>query len=215
MKNYGISLATSAFLALFTSGLTHAQPIDLTAGDIGKILTNFEIMLTGGGPAPRWEIVADTSSRSGRALAQLSTDRTDNRFPLAVYQPILAANVQASVRFKAIAGRVDQAAGLAVRLMDANNYYIVRANALEDNVRFYRVVAGRRQELTGANLKVSSGEWHTLGLRAQGDRFTILFDGLERYSFVDKTFSGPGRVALWTKADSVTHFENFAVEPLP
>ena len=70
-----------------------------------------------------------------------------------------------------MAGKVDQAAGIAVRLADADNYYVARANALEDNVRFYRVVAGRREQLDGANLKVTPNEWHTLGLRAEGRAF--------------------------------------------
>jgi hypothetical protein len=74
------------------------------------------------------------------------------------------ADVEASTRFKAMSGKLDQAGGLAVRLKDQNNYYVTRANALEDNVRFYRVVNGRRQQLASANVKVAAGEWHTLAL---------------------------------------------------
>ncbi|MDF2974219.1 MAG: hypothetical protein K0R61_4669 [Microvirga sp.] len=74
------------------------------------------------------------------------------------------ADAEASTRFKAMSGKLDQAGGLAVRLKDQNNYYVTRANALEDNVRFYRVVNGRRQQLASANVKVAAGEWHTLGL---------------------------------------------------
>ena len=72
------------------------------------------------------------------------------------------------MRFKPVAGRVDQAGGIAVRVLDADNYYVVRANALEDNVRFYRVVKGRREQIDGVNTKVASNEWHSLGLKAQG-----------------------------------------------
>ena len=215
MKLYQSSALFLTSIAVAMAGFARAETVNLSADSIGKPPAGFDILLTGGGPAPRWEVVEDATSKSGRALAQLSTDRTDNRFPLAVYRQLTAANVQASVRFKAIAGRVDQAAGLVVRLVDANNYYIVRANALEDNVRFYRVVNGRREELTGANIKVATGEWHSLGLRAVGDRFTITFDGTERYSITDKTFSKAGRVGLWTKADSVTHFDALDIEQLP
>jgi hypothetical protein len=124
-------------------------------------------------------------------------------------------DVKVSVRFKPVAGRVDQAGGIAVRLADADNYYLVRANALEDNVRFYRVLKGERRQIDGVNQKVSSGAWHTLTLSAQGDRFVVDFDGKELFTAKDDTFSGPGRVALWTKADSVTYFDEPKIEPMP
>ena len=88
------------------------------------------------------------------------------------------------------------------------------ANALEDNVRFYRVVKGRREELKGSNSKVASNQWHTLGLRAEGERFTVSFDGKTLFTADDKTFANPGKVALWTKADSVTHFDSITITPL-
>jgi hypothetical protein len=126
--------------------------------------------------------VADATAASGRAIAQTSTDRTDYRFPLAVYQPISPKDVEVTVRFKPVAGKVDQAGGIAVRLTTPDDYYVVRANALEDNVRFYRVVKGNRQQIAGADTKVASGEWHTLTLKAQGDRFTVSFDGKQLYT---------------------------------
>ena len=98
-------------------------------------------------------------------LTQLNADPTDYRFPLAIYEPTFAGDVEATTRFKAISGKEDQAGGVVVRLTDSNNYYIARANALENNVHFFRVIAGRRQQLAGANTKVASGVWHTLSLR--------------------------------------------------
>jgi hypothetical protein len=91
----------------------------------------------------------------------------------------------------------------------------VRANALEDNVRFYRVVKGRREQLEGADLKVGGNAWHQLGLRAEGSRFVITFDGKLLFTATDKTFAGAGKVALWTKADSVTRFDQIEIRPLP
>jgi len=102
-----------------------------------------------------------------------------------------------------------------VRLADPDNYYVVRANALEDNVRFYRVVKGRREQIEGADLKVSAQAWHTLGLKAEGDRFTVMFDGKELYTASDDTMAGAGRVALWTKSDSVTRFDRIEIKTLP
>jgi hypothetical protein len=123
-------------------------------------------------------------------------------------------NADVSVRFKAITGTVDRAGGLAIRLTDADNYYVVRANALEGNVNLYRVVKGGRQQIAGASAKVSSGEWHTLALRAEGVRLAVAYDGSSLFTVTDSTFSGLGKVALWTKADSVIRFDELVIRPL-
>ena len=82
-------------------------------------------------------------------------------------------------------------------------------------MRFYRVVKGRREQLEGANLKVSANEWHSLGLRAEGDRFTVSYDGKVLFTATDGTFAEAGKVALWTKSDSVTRFEQISITTLP
>lgn len=169
---------------------------------------------TGSGALGRWSVVEDRSTSSGKAIEQSNPDATDCRFRLAVFQPLLATDVDASVRFKAMSGKDDRAGGLAVRLLDADNYYVVRANALEDNVNLYRVVKGRRQEIKGASAKVTSGEWHLLSLRAQGPSLTISFDGKMLFTADDRTFPSLGHAALWTKADSVTRFDSLKIVPL-
>jgi hypothetical protein len=181
----------------------------------GSAPEGFSFARTGQGGQPQWTVTADPTSASGRAIEQTSTDRTDYRFPLAIYDGVSAANVVVTLMFRAVDGRIDQAAGIAVRLQDPDNYYVVRANALEDNVRFYRVVKGRRQQLDGANLKVTSGQWHMLGLRADGDRFTVSYDGRALFTTSDKTFTDAGKVALWTKADSITRFDRIDIVPVP
>ena len=168
---------------------------------------------TGEGPPGTWAVVADPSAMHGKVVAQTSTDQTDYRFPLAVYEGLTAEDLEVSVRIKAVSGTVDQAGGLAVRLTSPNDYYVVRANALEDNVRFYRVVKGKREQLDGKKVKVTSGEWHSLALHAEGDQFTISYDGAQLFTVADRTFRGVGKVALWTKADSVTYFDAFEVAP--
>ena len=152
--------------------------------------------------------------QGGRAIAQVSNDKTNYRFPLAIYKPFSGKDLEVSVRFKPVAGTVDQAGGIAVRLLTPDDYYVVRANALEDNVRFYRVVKGRREQLAGADVKVAANVWHTLALKAEGDRFSISYDG--KTLFTARTTRSPdaGKVALWTKADSVTHFDTIAITPL-
>jgi hypothetical protein len=182
---------------------------------VGAAPDGFTFARTGQGGPAQWVVVADATATGGRAIEQTSTDRTDYRFPLAIHEASSAVNMDAVIRFKAVAGKVDQAGGLAIRVHDADNYYVVRANALEDNVRFYRVVQGRREQLEGANVKVTPNEWHTLGIRADGERFSITYDGKTLYSATDKTFASAGKIALWTKADSVTRFDQIKVMTLP
>jgi hypothetical protein len=177
--------------------------------------SDFTLWRTGQGAAGEWIIVADPTAAGGRAIAQVSKDRTDYRFPLAVYKPYSGKDVEASVRFKPVAGVVDEAGGVAVRLQTPDDYYVTRANALEDNVRFYRVVKGQREQLASANAKVAANEWHTLALKAEGDRFTVTFDGKELLTARDGTIPQAGKVALWTKADSVTYFDTISIRPLP
>jgi hypothetical protein len=188
--------------------------IDIAEMQPGAPPPGFAFALTGGGAPGDWRVVAEPAAAAGKAIAQTSTDTTDYRFPLAIYQPVSAKNVEIVVRFKPVAGRVDQAGGIAVRLTGKDDYYVVRANALEDNVRFYRVVGGRRQQIKGADVKVAGNRWHTLGLRAEGARFTVSFDGQTLFTAEDNTFAGPGQVGLWTKADSVTHFDAVTITPL-
>jgi hypothetical protein len=182
---------------------------------VGAAPADFQFARTGQGAIGQWVVVEDATAASKRAIEQSNTDRTDYRFPLAIYQAATAKNVEVSLRFKPVAGRVDQAGGIAVRLSSPDDYYLVRANALEDNVRFYRIVKGRRQQLATANVKVASGVWHTLSIKAENDRFTVSFDGKPLHSITDKTFPAAGRIALWTKSDSVTRFDQINVQVLP
>ena len=212
-----IAFASLGLAYAAAGGLAQTGPIMIDIGkmEIGSQPEDFDSWRTGQGGAARWLVVADATSASGRAIEQISTDKTDYRFPLAIYKPLSAQNIDAVLRFKAIAGTVDRAGGIAVRLATPDDYYVVRANALEDNVRFYRVLKGQREQLAGADLKVSSNEWHTLGLRAEGDRFTVTFNGKQLFVATDRTFTGVGRMALWTKADSVTRFDQIRITTLP
>jgi hypothetical protein len=206
------AIACAAATGLAQQGTTM---IAIEKMDVGGPPPGFEFARTGQGGPGQWAVVSDPTATGGKAIEQTSTDRTDYRFPLAIYAPLSAKNANVSVRFKSVAGKVDQAAGIAMRLTDANNYYVVRANALEDNVRFYRIVKGKREELEGANVKVSGNEWHTLGLKTEGDRFNVTYDGKQLFTTNDSTFAGAGKIALWTKADSVTRFDRIEIDTLP
>jgi len=192
----------------------NAQRVSFADVPVDGLPKDFVTALTGQGKPGDWKVVEDASAEGGRALAQLNADPTDYRFPLAIYEPTFPSDVEATTRFKAISGKEDQAGGVVVRLTDRNNYYIARANALENNVHFFRVIAGRRQELAGANTKVASGVWHTLTLRAEGNRFTVSFNGKQLFTHTDRTFGSPGKVGLWTKADSVTRLDWIDIKTL-
>jgi len=172
----------------------------------------FHPALTGRGGPPQWLVKADdTAPSKPNVVAQTSTDTTDYRFPLLIADNDSFRDLDLSVKFKAVSGKVDQAGGLVFRLKDANNYYIVRANALEDNYRLYHVVAGHRVQFASSNFKVTSGVWHELHVEAVGNNFTCYFDGVKKIEATDNTFKDAGRIGLWTKADSVTYFDDLRV----
>ncbi len=147
-------------------------------------------------------------------LIQESSDATTYRFPMCIYDKTVARDVAVEVDYKAISGKVDQAGGIVLRYTPGN-YYIARANALEDNVILFKTVQGKRSKIVEVPVKVSAGEWHTLRFEAKGPHLKVLFDGKPVIEIDDTTFSHPGRVGLWTKADSVSAFDNLKIEPLP
>ena len=207
--------AAMAGVASVSAAQSGSVRVPLAPAQAGGLPDGFQVARTGKAAVAAWSVVADPGVQSGQVLVQTSTDQTDYRFPLAIYDGVTAANVEVTVRFKAVGGRIDRAGGIAVRLADPDNYYVLRANALEDNVNFYRVVQGSRRQIHGVAAKVTSDQWHTLSLRAEGDRFTVGFDGATLFTATDQTFSGAGRIALWTKADSVTQFDALTIRALP
>jgi hypothetical protein len=207
--------------------LALAEPVafgdveDFEGLDTNAPLQGWTFTKTNGGDSPRWAIAVDrTSPTQPQVLAQTSEDRTSGRFPLAIYESVETSDGRLRVRFKPISGRVDQAAGLVWRYRDENNYYVVRANALEDNVVLYKVENGERVPLGpvgrsddyGVQHSVPAQEWSTLGVVFEGGKFTVLFDEKPLFEVVDATFEEAGKVGLWTKADSVTYFDGFEIE---
>jgi len=214
----GSALFAAAAL-LLTSAAAVAQTITFDNDTPGQPTRDFEFGLAGDGGPGRWQVVADKSANGGKALAQLSTNTAANRFLVAIYNPTVFANGEITTRCRPVGGKVDQACGVIVRAADPRNYYIARANALEDNVRFYRVRNGARQQLaTDDTVKVASGQWHTLTLRVAGDRYTVIFNGKTLHTTTDTTAEprpAEGRAGLWVKSDSVTHFDRIEIRTLP
>ncbi len=201
-------------------GVAHAQ------GDAGKTWdfqgdavnsppAGFSFGRTGQGREGTWVVVTDASAPSGdHVLAQTDTDRTDYRFPVAVANAPELKDLRLEVRCKPVGGNVDQACGLVFRFKDPDDYYVARANALEDNVNLYQVVKGRRREIKGWKGKVSSNAWHDLAVEARGDRLQVFWEGKPIIDAKDDTLREAGKVGLWTKADSVTYFDALTVKPL-
>ena len=175
----------------------------------GTMPAKFHGARTGQGSEGKWVVMADASAPSKpNVVAQTSTDKTDYRFPLLISDEGSFKDLELSVKFKAVEGEVDRAAGLVFRLKDANNYYIVRANALEDNYRLYHVINGSRRQFAGANFKVTAGEWHELKVECAGNKIICYYDGMKKIEAKDDTFKEAGKIGLWTKADSVTYFDD-------
>lgn len=178
--------------------------------EAGKAPKGFSFALTGQGKPGVW-IVRKDDQAHGNVLVQTDADRTDYRFPLAVYDDFTAKDVDLSVQFKTISGRGDQGAGIVWRYRDQNNYYITRCNALEDNCTIYHVINGRRQAFLNHNVKVPANVWHTLKVEATGDHFVVTYDGNNVLDAKDESFKDAGKVGLWTKADSVIAFDDFSI----
>lgn len=155
---------------------------------------------------PKWTVVSDGTAPSPAHVLQQSGEAA---YPLAIKNGSNLKNGFVEVKFKLVAGKEDQAGGVVWRARDADNYYLARANALENNVRIYHFVKGKRTQFKGANLPVADNQWHTLRVNFTGPRFTVVFDGREVFTVSDSTWKDAGNVGLWTKADSVTLFDDF------
>jgi hypothetical protein len=161
---------------------------------------------------PKWTIEQDQTAPSKLKILKQSGRAT---YPLLLKDDTDIKDGFIEVKFKAVAGSEDRAAGLVWRAGDANNYYVVRANALEDNVVLYKTVNGARSALDivgrkggyGVDVPVPANQWLDLRVDFSGSRFRVLYHGKQLFEVEDSTFSGAGKVGLWTKADSVTLFD--------
>ena len=214
--NFATQLALlSTFVGLLVAVSAGAAPISFgfDSDVVGKAPSGFDFGRTGNGAQGVWVVQAQPDAPSGpNVLAQTSTDTTDYRFPVAFTGPPMK-DLRLSVRCKPVSGRVDQACGLIFRVKDADNYYLTRANALEDDVRLYHVVAGKRVQFARWQGAVKSGAWHELAVEADGDHFQVFFDGRKAMDAHDTTFGDAGKFGVWTKADSVTYFDYLTATP--
>lgn len=214
-------LIATAVLSLGVGMSTSAQTVvDFEKDKPGTPPAGFQTALTGSGKPGVWVVVEDSTAPSGHlVLAQTDADPTGYRFPVCVLDSVTAKDVEISVKFKPVSGRGDQGAGIVWRYRDKDNYYIVRANALEGNVVLYKVQSGKRTDLPlkgegrtyGKKVPVPSGKWSTLGVNVKGGLFEVLLNGAKLYEVEDATFPDAGKVGLWTKSDSVIWFDDLRI----
>ena len=191
------------------AGTSDAQAAATTAAfdknDVDKTPTGWTATQTGTGAA-KWTVVRDDTAPGGPYVLKQSGQAT---FPVCLKNGTDLRDGFVEVKFKPIAGKEDQAGGVVWRAKDVNNYYIARANALENNVTIYHTINGKRTEKKRTHLTVAPNQWHTLRVDFQGSRFTVVFNGQKALEWDDETFKDAGKVGLWTKADSVTEFVGF------
>ena len=189
---------------------------DFEKEKIATLPAHWSEYFTGKGESTKWRI---TTIDGDKVLTQLSDNQPNYHFNEVVYDDITLKNVQLSVKMKALSGRKDQGGGFVWRFIDKNNYYVVRANPLEDNVVLYKVKNGIRTDLPligkgktyGVDVKPMGKVWNELQLIVKDTIFTVYLNGEQLFQVEDTTFTKAGKVGLWTKADAVTSFDDFKI----
>lgn len=157
-----------------------------------------------------WVIAADGSNKAMKQAGKSEGDR----FNICVQNKLKYQNLEMEVRIKPIEGEEDQGGGLVWRYVDAKNYYITRANPLENNFRVYRVVNGNRKQMQSANVKMTKGEWYTVKVTMSGNKMECYYNGQKQLSYTDDTFPNAGLVGFWSKADAVSLFDDMKIKSL-
>ena len=200
------TLATVTLAAAMLTRIAAAQTANFDDLKTGVPPPGWTATKTGTGAAT-WTIEKDDTAPSKPNVLKQSGKAT---YPVCIKDDSNLKDGFVEVKFKSISGKEDQAGGIIWRAKDPNNYYVARANALEDNVTIYHTINGRRSEKKRTNMKVAPNQWHTLRVDFEGNRFTVTFDGKKAIEWDDNTFKEAGKVGVWTKADSVTLFDDFS-----
>ena len=183
-----------------------AESVDnFDSSPIGGAPAGWTATLTGSGNA-KWTVEKDDTAPSKPNVLRQSGVAT---YPICFKNDTSLKDGFVEVKFKPVSGKEDQAGGLIWRLKDANNYYVARANALEDNVTIYHTINGKRTEKKRTGTKVAPNVWHSLRVDFQGNHFVVTYDGKKAIEWDDDTFKDAGKVGVWTKADSTTLFDDF------
>jgi hypothetical protein len=210
------ALLAAALLACAMPAARALEP--KVAIDIGQNAgappAHFDFLPTGERQRNPWTLIEDGTAVAGLAIERRSTPSTVDH-SLAIYSAASPKDAEISLRIKASGGEEDQGGGVAVRLTAPDNYYLVQLDARRDRATFSRVKNGIAEEIVGVDADVTTKEWHRLVVRAVEDEFVVTLDGIWVFTGFDRTLSRAGRVALWTKGDSLTRFDQIEIVPLP
>jgi hypothetical protein len=197
--------ASIGLVATIVSGTVAAQASDFDADAVGAAPAGWTCGVTGRG-SPKWQVADDPGAPSARHVLQQAGSGT---FPWCVRSGTAVADGFVEVKMKPISGREDQAGGVVWRWKDSDHYYVARANALENNVSLYYTERGTRKTIRYVDAPVRTGVWHTLRVEFAGTRIAVALDGKRVIEVDDAHIAGAGAVGVWTKADSVTAFDDF------
>ena len=200
-------------LMLFTSfaGEQKSSRWDFEDAAVGKAPVGWTAAKTGKGEGSIWKIAEDPSAPKGPRVLFQSAAGPSSLFSLCVADKSSFTDVDLTVAFKSVAGKKDQGGGPLWRFKDSDNYYVVRANPLEDNFRVYKVVAGKRVQLATVDVEVASAKWHTIRVVHKGDHIQCYLNGKRHLDVKDAELKQAGKVGLWTKADAQTYFDDLVV----
>jgi hypothetical protein len=198
--------AGMSLLACGVAAAAIAETVQFDTDAVGNLPAGWVAGVTGRG-AYRWEVAADASAPSAPNVLKQS-GRGD--FPWCVKRDAVIADGYVEVKFKPLSGQDDQAGGVIWRWKDGDNYYVARANALENNVSLYYTQSGRRITIKYVDAPVAKGRWHVLRVEFVGSRIAVALDGKRYIEQEDTHIGGAGAVGVWTKADSVTAFDDFS-----
>lgn len=199
-------LAAAMLIGLVFPNMALSETVNFDNAEVGKPPIGWTATQTGRGNA-KWTVVKDDTAPSKPNVLKQSGQAT---YPVCIKNDSSLKDGFVEVKFKPISGKEDQAGGVIWRAKDADNYYVARANALEDNVTIYHTVKGRRTEKKRTEVKVASNEWHVLRVDFKDNHFMVTLDGRKAIEWDDDTFKDAGKVGVWTKADSVTLFDDFS-----
>ena len=198
--------ACIAAATIFATSAAFAETINFDGDKPGALPGGWQQGVTGKG-TPKWAVQADGGAPSKPNVLQQSGSGT---FPWCVMPQTAVDNGFVEVRFRPISGREDQAGGVIWRWKDGDNYYVARANALENNVSLYHTTGGRRITIQYVDAPVPGHVWHTLRVEFSGKRIKVALNGKTYIELDDGHITGSGAVGVWTKADSVTAFDDFS-----
>ena len=203
--NKALAYFISTFVSVAAMTTTHAETFTFDRDAPGALPAGWRAGVTGRG-SPKWSVEADASAPSRPNVLKQSGGGT---FPWCVKPDVSLENGYVEVKFKPLTGREDQAGGVVWRWKDGDNYYVARANALEDNVSLYYTANGRRNTIKYVDAPVPGNVWHALRVEFSGKKIRVILDGKPYIETDDGHIGGPGAVGVWTKADSVTLFDDF------